>query len=328
MIPFLLAGAGGLAVLGGGFAAYSKATARKIEKAVPRDGTLIDVDGETLHVVDRGSGPPIVMIHGLGGQIRNFGREMVEELERDFRLILVDRPGSGYSRRAAGTSARLKVQAETIAGLIRKMELGRPLIVGHSLGGALALSLAINHPDTVGGLALITPLTQAQGLDSVPPVFKPLIVRSPSVRRALALTLATPMGIMKAEKAMNAIFSPEPVPADFGTEGGGMLAVRPDNFYASSSDLIALEGELEPMVPLYPNIDVPVAILFAKSDNVLDAMVHGDRTVRAIPGATLELAEGGHMIPFTQPKISAAFVRRAAARLSAVEQPNVRLAVG
>jgi pimeloyl-ACP methyl ester carboxylesterase len=325
MIPFLLAGAGGLLALGGGLAAFSKMTARKIEKAVPRDGELIDVDGEVLHVVDRGSGPAIVLIHGLGGQIRNFGRDMIEDLERDYRLILVDRPGSGYSPRASDRSARLKDQAETIAALIRKLDLDRPLIVGHSLGGALALALALNHPDTVGGLALITPLTQAQGLDSVPPVFKPLIVKSPAVRRALAATLATPMGIMKAEQATKAIFAPEAVPADFGTEGGGMLAVRPDNFYASSSDLIALEGELEPMVPLYPRIDVPVAILFAKSDNVLDPMTHGDKTVRSIPGAWFELAEGGHMIPFTQPKICAAFVRRAAIRL---EEPHARLAVG
>lgn len=325
MIPFLLAGAGGLLAIGGGLAAYSKAKARTIEKKVPRDGELIDVDGETLHVVDRGSGPAIVLIHGLGGQVRNFGREMIEDLERDYRLIIVDRPGSGYSPRAASKSARLEAQAETIARLIRKLDLDRPLIVGHSLGGALALSLALNHPDTVGGLALITPLTQAQGLDSVPPVFKPLIVKSPAARRALALTLATPMGMMKAEQAMKAIFAPEPVPADFGTEGGGMLAVRPDNFYASSSDLIALEGELEPMVPLYPGIEVPVAILFAKSDNVLDPMLHGDKTVRSMKDATFELADGGHMIPFTQPKIIAAFVRRAAVRL---EEPHARLAVG
>jgi pimeloyl-ACP methyl ester carboxylesterase len=325
MIPFLIAGAGGLAVLGGGLAAYSKATARKIEKAVPRDGKLIDVDGETLHVVDRGSGPAIVMIHGLGGQLRNFGRAMVDDLARDYRVILVDRPGSGYSPRGSGRSARLKVQAETIAGLIRKLDLDRPLIVGHSLGGALALSLALNHPDTVGGLALITPLTQAQGLDSVPPVFKPLIIQSPALRKAIAWTVATPMGVMRAAKALEDIFAPEPVPEEFGTEGGGMLAVRPDNFYATSSDLMDLQGELEPMVPLYSGIKVPVAILFARSDKVLDPMLHGDKTVRDIQGATFELADGGHMIPYTQPAISAAFVRRAAMRL---EEPHARLAVG
>lgn len=325
MIPFLLAGAGGIAAIGGGLAAYSKLTKSKIEKAVPRDGALIDVGGETLHVVDRGSGPPIVMIHGLGGQLRNFGKAMVEDLERDYRVILVDRPGSGYSPRASDRSARLAVQAETIAKLIRKLELDRPLIVGHSLGGALALSMALNHPDVVGGLALITPLTQDQGFDSVPPVFKPLVIRSPALRKAVAWSVATPMGVMRAETALKDIFAPEPVPEDFGIEGGGMLAIRPDNFYASSSDIMALEGELEPMVEAYKQIDVPVSILFAKSDNVLDPMLHGDKTVRAIDGAFFELADGGHMIPFTQPGVCAAFVRRVAARL---ELPYVRRAVG
>lgn len=328
MIPFLLAGVGGIALLGGGLAAYSKATARKVEKAVPRDGALIDVDGETLHVVDRGAGPPIVLIHGLGGQMRNFGRPMLEALERDHRLILVDRPGSGYSPRAPGKSARLKDQAAVMAALIRKLDLDRPLIVGHSLGGALALTLAVDHPDTVGGLALIVPLTQPQAIEDVPPVFKPLVIRSSTVRKAVAATVATPMGIMKAEAAMKEIFAPEAVPEDFGTEGGGLLAVRPDNFYATSTDLIALEGDLEPLAERYPTIEVPVSILYARGDNLLDPKLHGEKTVGQIDGAVLELADGGHMLPFTQPELTADFVRRAADRLWAAEEADARLAAG
>jgi pimeloyl-ACP methyl ester carboxylesterase len=321
MIPFLLAGAGGLAALGGGLAAFSGATARKIEKAVPRDGELIEVNGETLHYVDIGSGPPILMIHGLGGQLRNFGRAMVDDLARDYRVIRVDRPGSGYSPRAAGRSARLRVQAETIAEFIRILKLDRPLIVGHSLGGALALSIALNHPDVVGGLALVAPLTQVQAIENVPPVFKPMVIRSPAVRKAVAWTLATPMGMMKAEEALKEVFAPEPVPADFGTEGGGLLAMRPSNFYASSSDLVDLEGELEGMVERYPTLSIPVRILYAPGDNLLDSQLHGERTASEIPGAGIELVEGGHMLPFTQPELTAAFVRRAAARQ---EEPDVR----
>lgn len=314
MIPFLLAGAGGLAALGGGLAAFSGATARKIEKAVPRDGDLVEVNGEKLHVVDRGSGPPIVLIHGLGGQLRNFGRPMVDDLARDYRLILVDRPGSGYSTRASGASARLRVQAETIAELIRILKLERPLIVGHSLGGALALSIALNHPDVVGGLALIAPLTQVQSIDDVPPVFRPLVIRSPAVRKAVAWTLATPLGMARAEKALTEVFAPEPVPEDFGTEGGGLLAMRPGNFYATSTDLVDLEGELEGMVERYPTLSIPVSILYAPADNLLDSKKHGERTASEIPDAVIELVEGGHMLPFTQPELTAAFVRRAAAR--------------
>jgi pimeloyl-ACP methyl ester carboxylesterase len=326
MIPFLLAGAGGLGLLGGGLAAYSRAIARKIEKAVPRDGELIDVAGQTLHYTDTGgSGPAIVMIHGLGGQLRNFARPMVDDLARDYRVIRVDRPGSGYSPRSAGASARLRVQAETIAELIRILKLGRPLVVGHSLGGAVALSLALNHSDVVGGLALIAPLAQVQDIEEVPEVFKGLVIRSPALRRTIAWTLATPMGMARAEKSLGEVFAPEPVPADFATEGGGLLAMRPNNFYASSADLVHLEGELEGMVERYPTLKVPVRILYAGADNLLDAQLHGERTAGEIPGAEIELVEGGHMLPFTQPELSAAFVRRAAARL---EEADARRSAG
>jgi pimeloyl-ACP methyl ester carboxylesterase len=326
MIPFLLGGAAGLGLIGGGLAAFSGATARKIEKAVPRDGELIEVRGEFLHYTDSGgSGPPILMIHGLGGQLRNFARSMVDDLARDYRVIRVDRPGSGYSPRAPGASARLRVQAETVAELVRILKLDRPLIVGHSLGGALALTIALNHPDVVGGLALVAPLAQVQAIEDVPPVFRPLIIRSPAVRRAVAWTLATPMGMMKAEKALEEVFAPEPVPADFGTEGGGLLAMRPSNFYASSADLVDLEGELEGMVERYPTLSVPVSILYARADNLLDAGLHGERTASEIPGAEIELVEGGHMLPFTQPELTADFVRRAAARQ---DQAHARLAAG
>lgn len=325
MIPFLLAGAGGLGLLGGGLAAYSGRVARKIEKAVPRDGELIEVNGQTIHYTDDGSGPAIVMIHGLGGQLRNFARPLVDDLARDYRVVRIDRPGSGYSPRASGASARLRVQAETVAELIRILKLERPLIVGHSLGGALALSLALNHPDAVGGLALVAPLSQAQQIEDVPEVFKGLVIRAPAVRKAIAWTIATPMGMATAEKSLREVFAPEPVPADFGTEGGGLLAMRPNNFCASSADLVDLEGELEGMVERYPTLGVPVSILYARADNLLDFAKHGERTAGAIPGTQIELVEGGHMLPFTQPELTAAFVRRAAGRL---EMPDARRAAG
>ncbi|HEX2764521.1 MAG TPA: alpha/beta hydrolase [Allosphingosinicella sp.] len=316
MIPLLLAGAGGVGLLGGGLAAFSGATARKIEKAVPRDGELIEVNGDTLHYVDRGgSGPAIVMIHGLGGQMRNFAGAMVDDLARDYRVVLVDRPGSGYSVRAPGRSARLRVQAETIAEFIRKLKLDRPLLVGHSLGGALSLSVALNHPDVVGGLALIAALTQVEAETDIPPVFKPLIIRSRTMRRAVAWTMATPMGMLKTEEALKQIFAPEPVPEDFGTAGGGLLAIRPSNFYASSSDVVDLEGELEGMVDRYASLSVPVSILYGRGDNLLAYAKHGEKTAAEISGGEVDIVEGGHMLPFTQPELSAAFVRRAAARV-------------
>jgi pimeloyl-ACP methyl ester carboxylesterase len=310
MIPLVLAGAGGVGLIGGGLAAFSGATARKIEKAVPRDGKLLDLDGEQLHYVDKGSGPAILMIHGLAGQMRNFHRSMVDDLARDHRVVLVDRPGSGYSTRSPDKCARLAVQAEAIAALIEKLGLKRPLLVGHSLGGALSLAVALNYPN------LVAPLTQAQTIDQVPPVFKGLVIRSPRMRRLVSWTLATPLGMMKAEEALREVFAPEPVPPEFGVEGGGLLSLRPNNFYASSADLCDLENELEPMVERYPSIKAPVSILYARADNLLDYRLHGEKTAGEIPGAEIELVEGGHMLPFTQPEATQRFVRKAAARIA------------
>lgn len=313
MIPALIGG--GAALVGGGLAAFSAATARKIEAAVPMDGDIVQIGRDRIHYVDKGAGPAIVMIHGLGGQMRNFARSVVDDLARDYRVVLVDRPGSGYSTRGAGVSARLKVQAETIAELIRRLGLDRPLLVGHSLGGALSLAVALNHPEVVGGLALIAPLTQAQSIEEVPPVFRALIIRSPAVRRLVSWTVATPMGMIKAEAALKEVFAPDPVPPEFGVEGGGMLAMRPNNFYASSSDLVDLEGELEGMVERYPSLSLPVSILYGRGDNILAPAKHGEQTAAGIKGAEIELVEGGHMLPFTAPGKTIEFVRAAAARV-------------
>ncbi len=311
-IPFILAGAAGLA--GGGLAAFSKMTARKVEAAVPPDGQFVEVGGNCIHYVDKGAGPPMVLIHGLAGQLRNFAAPLVDDLAKDYRLILIDRPGSGYSTRAPDASASLTAQADTVAKFIRKLGLEKPLIVGHSLGGALSLRIALDHPDVVGGLALICPLTQAQEISDVPPVFKGLVIRSSAARRTIAWTLAVPIGIAKSEEAMREVFAPEPVPEDFGTAGGGLLSLRPDAFYANSSDLVALEDELPDMVARYGSLSLPVSILYARGDNLLDPEVHGQQAARQIPGAELELVDGGHMLPFTQPETTAGWIRTAAAR--------------
>jgi pimeloyl-ACP methyl ester carboxylesterase len=88
---------------------------------------------------------------------------------------------------------------------------------------------------------------------------------------------------------------------------------------------VDLEGEMEGLVERYPTLSVPVGILYPRADNLLNAQLHGERTAAEIPGAEIELVEGGHMLPFTQPERTAAFVRRAAARQ---EEPDARRPAG
>ncbi len=90
--PMIAAVAAGVAAVAGGLALFSRFAARRIERDVPPDGQFLTIDGVRLHYADRGHGPAIVMIHGLGGQMRNFGYALADQLVADHRVILVDRP--------------------------------------------------------------------------------------------------------------------------------------------------------------------------------------------------------------------------------------------
>jgi pimeloyl-ACP methyl ester carboxylesterase len=302
-----------LALIVAGLVWFSARTARRVEAVLPPRGQFIDIDGQRIHYVDSGgSKPPVVMIHGLGGNLLHFGYAMADKLSDDFRVILVDRPGSGYSTRPDDAPATLTAQAKTIATLIRRLGLERPLVVGHSLGGALSLAMALDHPDCVGGLALLAPLTHAQ--DEVPEVFRGVVVASPLVRKAIALTLAVPLGIWRGPKLVPEVFAPEAAPADFPMRAGGLLGLRPRAFYATSSDIMAVTDVLPGYIARYKTLSIPMAMLYGKGDRLLDYRRHGDAMKVTCPALDLEVMEGGHMLPITVPDRCAAMVRRVAER--------------
>jgi pimeloyl-ACP methyl ester carboxylesterase len=302
-----------LALVIAGLVWFTANTARRVEAALPPRGQFIEIDGQRIHYVDSGgSKPPVVMIHGLGGNLLHFGYAMADKLSNDFRVILVDRPGAGHSTRPDDAQATLTAQARTIATLIRKLGLGTPLVVGHSLGGALSLALALDHPDCVGGLTLLAPLTHAQ--DEVPEVFKGIVIASPLVRKAIAWTVATPLGILRGQKLVAEVFAPEPAPADFPMRGGGILGLRPRAFYATSTDIMAVSDVLPGYVARYKSLSVPMGMLYGKGDRLLDYRRHGETLKATCPALDLEVMEGGHMLPITVPDRCAAVVRRVAER--------------
>src|SRR5690606_11014220 len=104
----------------------------------------------------------------------------------------------------------------------------RPLLVGHSLGGAIALATALDHPDKISGLALIAPLTHF--LDQLPPEFRALHIRSPLVRRFVSETMAIPASVRASEQTLAFVFGPQKPPADFAVAGGALAGLRPAHF--------------------------------------------------------------------------------------------------
>jgi pimeloyl-ACP methyl ester carboxylesterase len=319
--------AGGVVALAGlvlaGLVAFTAWTAHQVEKNLPPPGRFIDVDGARIHYLDEGSGPAVLLVHGLSGQMHNFTHSLLGRLKRDFRVVILDRPGSGYSTRPADAAATIGAQARIISRFCEELALGRPLVVGHSLGGAIALALALNHPERVGGLALLAPVTQRP--DCVPPPFDGLLIASPLLRRLIAWTLAAPLAIANSERTLAVLFGPQPVPRDFGVRGGGLLSLRPCSFIGASTDLVATHGEPGGMPAGFEDLTVPVGILFGADDRILDPAVHGKGLAARVAGVEFELIEGGgHMIPVTSADRTAAFIARMAQRagLSAVSSPG------
>jgi pimeloyl-ACP methyl ester carboxylesterase len=310
MMALLIAGIVLVTVSVSGLVIFTAVTARRVEQALPPPGQFIEVSGARIHYLDRGAGPPIVIVHGLGGQIGNFTYALLERLTDEFRVILMDRPGSGYSRRAPGATGRLTEQAAIVAEFILKLGLERPLLVGHSLGGAIALGVALDHPEAVKALALVAPLTHVP--KQVPAPFRALDIKSNFLRWLVAWTVATPIGIRRGKATLDAIFSPDLAPADFPIRGGGILGLRPRSFYNTSSDMRAVNFDLGRMVARYSSLQVPVHILYGTNDEVLDRHVHGESMKGKSSLISVELMPGGHMLPVTAPDLTARFIKSAA----------------
>lgn len=308
-----LRAAGILAAALGAAAIYTHAATRRIEQEVPADGRFVDVAGTRIHYVDRGTGPAIVLLHGLGAQLRNFSYGVADALAADHRVILVDRPGSGYSVPGADQPGIL-AQAAIVAAFIEALALERPpLLVGHSLAGAVALGVATHHPGTVAGLALPAPMTQPPG--AMPAPVAGAIADGITARALFAHVLGTPISRAAFGARWGKIFAPDPVPADFARRGGGALGDRPMAVNAALVELASADTDLTTIVARYPALTIPVALLYGRADQVIDPASDGERAVAAIPGATLELTDGGHMLPVAHPRATAAFIRACAQRL-------------
>jgi pimeloyl-ACP methyl ester carboxylesterase len=283
-------------------ALFTLYVARRVTRAFPPDGRFVDVGDDRIHYVEYGSGPPIVFVHGLGGQLRNFAYMHLQRLAERHRVILLDRPGAGHSIRGAHSQANIFAQARTVAGFIDALKLDRPVLVGHSLGGAIALAVGLNHPERVKRLALIAPLTHL--VDAPPGPFRALLIPSRAVRRFVSWTFAIPMSIRQGGKVLAVVFGPEAVPKDFPVKGGGLLGMRPGSFFETSSDLIAVPDDLPAMERRYPSLPLPVDVLYGRGDRILNWQAHGEALAQKSPRVRLRVVDGGHMLPITIPSVT------------------------
>ena len=294
---------------------FSASVAAKVRSGMPPQGRFTEVDGGRIHWVEKGEGQPVVMIHGLAGNLHNFTYAMLDQLaEAGYRAIAIDRPGCGWSERETDAHARIPAQAAMIARMLEAEGIAPALLVGHSLGGAVSLALAQNHPERVAGLALVSALIKAP--DAPSEAFAGINVSNPMIRRFLADTLAIPFSIRNGPKTLAIVFGPDAAPADFRTRGGGLLSLRPEAFYAAATDLHAVEADMADITARLGTIKVPVGLFYGMQDRILSAPEQIAALQAALPEAEVETMENrGHMPLVIEPDRVVAFVKRMVAKL-------------
>jgi pimeloyl-ACP methyl ester carboxylesterase len=288
-------------------AIFTRLTSRKIKRSIPKFGKTTVLQDAEIHWYESGQGEPIIMLHGLAGNLRNFTYALVGKLDQEYRVIAIDRAGCGWSTRSKSECATLQEQARIISEFIDKEQIKRPLIVGHSLGGAIALALALEYKNKISGLALICPATQV--IDKIPDMFKSLNISSPLIRFFIAHTFSSLIGILTRKETFKVAFAPEMICDDFSIKGGGDFALSSEAFIRTSEDLIFAQSSAPSLVGREKELEVYTEVLFGEDDEILNAKLHGEKFSQ-LSGSKLTMLPGkGHMLPLTIPDQCADFIR-------------------
>lgn len=218
-----------------------------IQRLYPAAGRTVEVKGARLHVVELGprGAPPVVLIHGASANL-NAMRELGERLAKNHRVILIDRPGHGWSTRDDLRASTPAAQAAMIDEGLSKLGIARATIVAHSWGGALGAALALDFPQRVAGLVLLAPVTHPwpggiawyNNLASLP-VVGPLF----------AHTLALPIGLAMLSPGARGVFMPQAMPEGYVGNTAIALLLRPREFLANAFDMQTLKEAVRAQAP-------------------------------------------------------------------------------
>lgn len=271
------------------------AGAALIARAHSPAGRFVDVGGLRQHVLElgRSDGMPVVLIHGASCNLQDMRIALAEPLGACCRVILVDRAGLGWSERPAGTGSSPQYQAAVLRGVLDRLGVARAVLVGHSWGGALALTFALDHPDCTAGLVVLAPPTHPWPRRAT---WFYELAALPYAGWLFAHTLALPFGALLIGPALAAAFLPQAPPRGYLTRAASLLVLRPRTFLANARDVAHLKAFLARQAARYPALTPPLTILTGDRDTVVSHERHALALAAAVPGAKLVVLPGiGHM---------------------------------
>ena len=186
-------------------------------KSHPPLGDIVNIDGKIAHVMIMGTGEDLVLIHGSSGNIRDFTLSIAASLAKDFRVIMIDRPGLGYSKSFNKSGETLKEQAIFLYQVAKTFGANKPIVLGHSLGGAVALAWAVYLPNNISGLLPLSAVSNRWpgGTSAFYKINKNFILNKFSVPIISAFAPKR-----KIESDVKEVFNPQEVPSNFLKEFG------------------------------------------------------------------------------------------------------------
>jgi pimeloyl-ACP methyl ester carboxylesterase len=287
-------------------------------RAYPQGGTSLAVTGARLNVVDLGpreaKGPPIVLIHGASSNLEAMRLPLGDLLARKYHVILIDRPGHGWSTRERVTDSTPDVQARMIAEALEKLQLGPVILVVHSLAGALGARMALDHADRLAGLVMLAPVTHPWrgGVG-----WYNEAVTTPVIGPLLAYTVTLPLGVILAKPSARNVFLPQAMPDNFVSDTAALLLLRPREFVANAYDLVTLKAAVTAQAPRYGEIRMPVTVISGDVDKTVSTNIHSRPFTATVPHAKLIVLEGvGHMVQNAAPDLVAAEIEAMIAKVS------------
>lgn len=291
-----------------------------VEARYPPVGRYVAVDGGRLHYIEHGrrdAPATVLLIHGASGNAADPMLALGERLSRTMRVIAFDRPGHGRSDRIGGDAAHSPArQAAVLREGLAALGVGKAVVVGHSLGGSVALALALDHPDAVGGLALLSPVSHPWPGGAISWYYGPTTARV--LGWIFTRTLTAPLGLAFLKPGENAVFAPQRPPPDYVDLARIPLVLRPETFTANAEDVANLFDFVTRQASRYGEIRLPTTIVSGSADKVVWTEIHSRGLEREIDGARLVVLPGvGHMPHFAEPDLVVAEIERLNARVLA-----------
>src|SRR5439155_17056028 len=293
--------AGSVAAAMAGMALWNTYRARKVEREHPPRGRFVAVDGTRLHYLEKGGGRPVVFLHGNVVTAEDCGLSGLLDLasERQYHVIAFDRPGFGYSDRPPGVMWPPGRQADLFRQAFARLGIERPVVVGHSLGTLVALALALDHPDAVSGLVLLSGYYYPT-LRADVPLFS--LAAIPVIGDLIRYTVGPLFGAALLPLATKGMFSPVPVPERFANGFPG-LPLRPSQIRAEVQDTATMGSAVAAMQRRYRELRMPVVIMAGTQDRIIDHRKHSVWLHQEIAQSALRLVPGvGHMLHYAVPE--------------------------